>query len=152
MVDISLLITAINFAFEKHGTTPDKSGFLYVSHVMRVMAMMVDYGLDHMVVGVLHDVLEETDATAADLMNIGMPKFIIDSVVAITKRKDEPYANYMHRVKSNFIAFDVKLYADIVDNTSEYRMKKLPPSMQKRLRTKYEIARAILLKDDDEGS
>ncbi len=92
---------------------------------------------------VLHDVIEDTPVTAADLEARGCPPEVIAAVVAISKVPGEDQAVYLARVAANPIALAVK-YADIADNTSPDRLAKLDEHTQRRLRAKYSAALAFL--------
>lgn len=67
------------------------------------------------IVAVLHDAIEDSDLTIADLVRQGFPEFITEAIAAITKRDGEPYEDYILRVKSNAIARKVKI-ADVTHN------------------------------------
>ncbi len=43
------------------------------------------------IVGVLHDILEDTDITRNDLLNCDFSEEIIDSVEVLTKSKNQEY-------------------------------------------------------------
>lgn len=75
-------------------------------------------GLDYIVVGWLHDVLEDTEATEQDLIYLGCTYEQIDSIKAITKLKHESYGDYLARVSQNEIAKKVKI-ADSLFNLKE---------------------------------
>ena len=72
MNDIELIIKAAEFAAEKHKFQRRK-GFLripYVNHPLKVCKLLSDVGehnLDLLVSAILHDVLEDTDATFEEL-------------------------------------------------------------------------------------
>jgi hypothetical protein len=67
-------------------------------------------------VAVLHDVIEDTPVTADDLRREGFSEAIVASVLCVTHRKDESYADYVVRCKGNEVARRVKL-ADLEDNS-----------------------------------
>jgi (p)ppGpp synthase/HD superfamily hydrolase len=64
----------------------------------------------------LHDVVEDTDVTLADLEEIGFPAAIVQAVDAITRRKDETYNEYMDRLEHDAYAVVVKYH----DSASNY--------------------------------
>ena len=87
-----------------------------------------------MVVGLLHDILEDTDCTVEILNENGFDDEIIDAIVAITRRKDEhSYFDFIKRVKSNEIARVVKIY-DLENNMDIRRLSKLEEKDLKRLK------------------
>src|SRR5262245_62351908 len=68
------------------------------------------------IVGVLHDVVEDTSVTLDDLRAAGFGEAVLAAVSLVTHDKGEPYADYVVRCKSNDIARRVKL-ADLEDNS-----------------------------------
>ncbi len=109
----SLLAVAIAIAYQAHDGQIDKAGKPYISHPLTVMAQMDT--IESKIVAVLHDAIEDSDLTIADLVNQGFPEFMTEAIAAITKLDGEPYENYILRVKSNAIALKVKI-ADITHN------------------------------------
>jgi (p)ppGpp synthase/HD superfamily hydrolase len=76
-------------------------------HVFRVMFRLRD--VDGRIVGVLHDLVEQTDVTLERLKELGYPDRIIEAVDHLTWRKDqESYEQYIKRLKSNPLATTVK--------------------------------------------
>lgn len=128
----SLLAKAINLALKAHEGQTDKSGMPYVGHVMRVMA--AGRTIDEKIVGVLHDVVEDTQWTFDALQAEGFPKHIIDALRCVTKlADDEPYDEFIARVKTNPLAIAVKIN-DLTDNMDIRRYKELSDWDVKRLR------------------
>jgi (p)ppGpp synthase/HD superfamily hydrolase len=93
----------------------------YVLHLFRVM-LAFDSGPARMT-AVLHDVLEDTTVTVDDLLNSGVPRTVVNAVVALTHRPEDSYDEYIERVADNELARQVKL-ADIADNLANN--EKLP--------------------------
>jgi len=93
----NLLQKAIEFAVRKHSEQRSKQGDPYTLHVLEVMTMATT--LDDKIVAVLHDVLEDTDATVADLRNLGLSKAFVDDILALTHRDGESRADYIDRVR-----------------------------------------------------
>jgi (p)ppGpp synthase/HD superfamily hydrolase len=128
---------AIQLARRAHEGQLDKSGRPYISHPLRVMGALRD---EHeRMAAVLHDVVEDTSVTLADLEELGCPAEVLAAVAAISKQPGEEQAAYLARVAANPIARAVKL-ADIADNMSPDRMARLDQATQERLRAKYESA------------
>lgn len=81
---------------------------------MRVMA--AGRTMDEKIVGVLHDVVEDTEWTFDALLKEGFPVHIIDALRCVTKLADnEPYDEFIERVKTNLLAVAVKIN-DLADN------------------------------------
>lgn len=85
------------------------------------------------IVGVLHDVIEDTHWTFEDLEKEGFSKEIIDALKCVTKTSDvEDYEEFINRVKINPLAIKVKLN-DLRDNMDIRRMPEVLESDLKRL-------------------
>jgi len=134
-----LLQRAIEIAVEGHKGQVDKNGELYILHPLRVMGAFQDDA--RRIVGILHDIVEDTRYELDDLREAGFGDEIRDAVDAITKRDGEPYDDYLGRIVANDIARDVKL-ADIGDNSG--RLERVSEPDRSRLRKKYATALAIL--------
>lgn len=84
--DINQMKKAYVFAARAHKGQTRRSGEPYLSHPLEVANMLADMKLDHttLVAGLLHDVLEDTDITAADVReNFGQD--VADLVEGVTK-------------------------------------------------------------------
>lgn len=126
------LSKAITLAIKAHEGQVDKSGMPYAGHIMRVMA--AGRTVDEKIVGVLHDVVEDTDWTFDALLNEGFPVHIVEALRCVTKLwDDEPYDNFIERVKTNPLAAAVKIN-DLTDNMDVRRYKELTDWDVKRLR------------------
>jgi|GEM_PF-1585873 metal dependent phosphohydrolase, HD region len=64
----------------------DKSGSPYLNHLYTV-SQSDDYISS--VAGLLHDIIEDTDITALDLLEVGIDKSIVETVFIVTKSKRE---------------------------------------------------------------
>jgi (p)ppGpp synthase/HD superfamily hydrolase len=124
---------AIVLATEAHAGQTDKVNEPYILHPIRVMLAVSSERAK--IVAMLHDVIEDSHYTAEDLRK-QFDDEIVDAVVAISKVKGESYEEYLHRVKANSLAREVKI-ADVRDNASPIRLYKLEPETVKRLTTKY---------------
>ena len=91
--DQAMLGRAIAFAATKHAGQLrrfDEAGAPYMVHPLRVMLSAKT--LEERIVSVLHDTLEDTDATVADLVEAVEPTVeILEALVAITKVKGETH-------------------------------------------------------------
>ncbi len=114
---------AIEIAVAAHKGQVDKAGKPYVLHVLQVML----YGKtdEEKIVGVLHDVVEDTDWTFEQLEKEGFKKEIIDALRCVTKlSEDEDYDAFIERVKKNPLAIRVKIN-DILSNMDLKRIDKV---------------------------
>lgn len=128
---------ALEIAVKAHKGQVDKNGQPYILHPLAVAAK-VD-GLELKTIAILHDTIEDTSVTAEYLLERGIPKDIVDTVVLLSKPKDEEYESYLRRVKQNPKALKVKL-ADLAHNTSPERASGLNEARKK----KYELAKKVL--------
>ena len=129
---MNLLSKAITLALKAHEGQVDKSGMPYAGHIMRVMA--VGRTIDEKIIGVLHDVVEDTDRTFDALLAEGFPVHIIDALRCVTKLSDnEPYDESIERVKTNPLAVAVKIN-DLADNMDIRPYKELSDWDVKRLK------------------
>ena len=92
--------------------------------------------IEDKIVAVLHDVLEDTDATTKDLKRLGLPNELILDIVALTKLAEESRENYIARVKKRPRAKRVK-NVDIEHNLSTDRIDNLDYHTGFRLINKY---------------
>lgn len=136
-----MLEKAIEIAVEAHRGQLDKAGKIYILHPIRVMLRGRDE--TEMIVGILHDVVEDTPVTLDMLRLEGFSEEILDAISCITKEKGEDYGHFIDRVLTNPLAAQVKLY-DIEDNLNRDRIP-YPTQKDEARFTKYEKYRKILL-------
>ena len=111
---MSTLERAIEIAREAHKSQTDKAGKPYIEHPLRVMA--AGKTSDEKIVGILHDVVEDSNITFEDLTSEGFAPNIIEALRCITKTDEkEPYDHFIARIKTNRLATAVKLN-DLTDN------------------------------------
>lgn len=127
----TLLQKAIEIATQAHSGQVDKTGVAYIEHPLRVMA--AGRTIDEKIVGILHDVVEDTDWTFEALAAEGFPQHIIIALRHITKKEGEPYDKFIARVKKNPLATAVKL-SDLTDNMDIRRLPYLSDKDIKRLK------------------
>ena len=109
------LAKAIAFAAEKHANQKRKDGTPYIFHPLTVAELLNRYGydIDYQVVGVLHDVLEDTDATDEEVRAFG--EDIYKAVKLVTRPKGADEAEYVKNILANRMAAAVK-NADKIHN------------------------------------
>lgn len=145
---------AIKIAYTAHLNQTDKSGVPYFCHVFHVAEQFTDPVL--VTVALLHDVIEDTDITARQLIEKGIPEEIVRSVETMTHKKHEPYEDYIERIALDPVATKVKLQ-DLYHNMDMTRMREDNVSdydREKHLRKneKYKKAFEYLSKIDAERS
>lgn len=140
MVYTKLTQQAMRLAYAFHDGQKDKAGVPYIFHVAHVAEQMDDE--QSTCVALLHDTLEDTDVTEENLRRL-FPDVIVDAVVAMTHQKNEPYEQYIERVKENEIATRVKL-ADLEHNLIEARLDGADVNMRRK-QEKYVWAHRMLM-------
>ena len=75
-------------------------------------------------VALLHDVIEDSDITADDLVNEGFEYAIVNRVVRMTRKEDELYMDYIKRIGEDNICRIVKM-CDLKDNMDITRLEKV---------------------------
>ena len=134
---------AIQLAVKSHAGQLDKAGQPYVLHPLRVMFRLETK--TERIVGVLHDVIEDTDVTADNLRKQGYSEEILQALDCVTKRAGESYEEFVLRAKANPIARRVKL-ADLEDNMDIRRLPAVTENDLARLK-KYRAAWEALRRD-----
>ena len=131
---------ALCLCFEAHKEQKDKSGLPYVFHPFHLAEQMVTE--ETTVVALLHDVVEDTGYTLADLGAMGFPKAVLDALALMTHDKSVDYMDYVRAIRPNPIARAVKL-ADLRHNSD---LSRLDTATDKDLarREKYRQAIALL--------
>jgi len=105
---------AIEIAVAAHKGAVDKGGQPYILHPL---AVLMDLKTDQeKIVGVLHDVVEDTDWTFEALKEEGFSEEVIEALRSVTKSdSDSSYIDFIERAKANFIGRNVKI-ADLKHN------------------------------------
>ena len=115
MIDIALAI-----ARKAHAGQVDKAGVDYIQHPLYVASQVKTE--QEKAIALLHDVLEDSDITVADLLAYGLSNKVVTAVQTLTKKKGQSYQDYLEKVKSNNLARVVKL-ADLKHNSDLSRLK-----------------------------
>lgn len=127
-----MLNKAIKIATKAHEGQVDKAGQPYIGHPLRVMAMGTTE--EEKIVGVLHDVVEDSDWTFERLTAEGFSSEVVDALQCVTKLSEsEPYDKFIQRVKANPLAVKVKIN-DLTDNMDIRRLAYISEKDVKRLR------------------
>ena len=133
---MSDLQKAISIAVEAHKGQTDKGGSPYILHPLRVMMSLETE--EEMIVGVLHDVVEDCADKGFDwerLRQEGFSETILEALHSVTKTPEEEahfktlsgeerisaYLEFVARAKQNLIGRRVKR-ADIAENLNVRRL------------------------------
>ena len=116
---------AFLFAEEAHDGQLDKGGEPKICHVVRVGSSLLP-DIEAAVVGLLHDVVEDTPASLHQLIHaLDLTPAQANAIALVTRKEGEPYADYIHSIATAAtpgaqIARLVKL-ADLRDNLNPRR-------------------------------
>jgi (p)ppGpp synthase/HD superfamily hydrolase len=128
LIQLSVTIASAAHRSQKRNRTEEP----YIMHPMAV-AMMVPDRLKPL--AILHDVMEDNVAYDEERLRTLLPDELVDKLLLLTKKPDEPYLDFILRAASDPDTLEVKL-KDIEHNSSD-----LPPGS---LLDKYTLAKYIL--------
>jgi len=101
----------------------DRYGNDYAPHYLRV-AFDGTLSNTKRIIGILHDVVEDSDWTLDDLREVGFSERIVRGVDSVTKKPEEKYFDFIERNSTCDDGIDVKI-KDLRDNTSLTRNEAL---------------------------
>lgn len=129
---MSNLAKAIALASKEFENKTDRGGNPYILHCLYVMDKVKHLGEQAMIVGVLHDVLEDTNISEKDLIELGYKYDTVRILDNVTHWEGEDYMHYIKRAASHPISKAVKK-ADLEHNSKIFRMKGLRQKDMDRL-------------------
>jgi guanosine-3',5'-bis(diphosphate) 3'-pyrophosphohydrolase len=140
--DENLLNRAYVYAMQKHGAQRRASGDPYFNHPLEVASILTDMKLDDatIAVGLLHDTIEDTDATRAEIDAIFGPEIgeIVDGLTKIERlqlvTREEAQAENLRKLLLA-ISADVRvLLVKLADRLHNMRtLDYMPPEKQRRI-------------------
>ena len=100
-------------------------------HAERVEELVRPFGIDYMIVALLHDILEDTDIIYDDLLKVFSfyNLDIVDDIFALT-RFNETYFEYIDRITRSTKRVKIIKYYDILDHL--HNKATLKPTLKKR--------------------
>ncbi len=125
---------AQDFAAKVHDGQVDRAGVPYLFHVLRVSA--AGSTPVEQVVGALHDVIEDTSYTHADLVGL-FGQEVADAVQTLSRCSHETYSAFIERCGATPLTRAVKIN-DLLDNIG--RLQQLPPDAARKLMRRYSDA------------
>lgn len=130
-----IIYQVLEFVKEKFKDKKDKNGEPYIWHLVRVALNQDTF--NGKIVGLLHDIFEDTDTTDEELYNLEIPDYLIKDILRLT-HEDETYNDYINEINwyGSDIAKNVKI-ADLKDNLLKERNPK--ESLEKRYITALNI-------------
>ena len=143
MIYTEMTIKAMKIAYDAHLGQLDYNGVPYIFHPYHLAEQMDDE--ISCTVALLHDVVEDTSVTIADLEK-KFPKQVVEIVQLLTHDNNVDYFDYIREIKTNPIATKVKL-EDLHHNSNETRSIGSNLSQEQLLywKEKYAKAKEILM-------
>ena len=108
---------AITIACEAHQGQSSINGEPYILHPLRLLIKAKSN--EERIIAILHDVIEKTNISLADLKNKGFDQNIISSIDSLSRRRSESYIEYIERLMQNKISVKIKVL-DLADNIKIY--------------------------------
>ena len=136
---------AMRICYAAHEGQVDKSGVPYVFHPLHLAEQMETE--EEICTALLHDVVEDTKWTLAELEAEGFPASVLDAVRLLTREKDVSYMAYIERLSGNRVARKVKL-ADLEHNSDLTRLLEVTERDLRR-QEKYFLAKEFLLRQEN---
>lgn len=131
---------AVAIAALAHQGQFDRAGAPYIDHPLRLM-LRASSPAERMA-AVLHDVIEDSRWTLAELREEGFPEVVLRAVEHLTRRAGETYQEFIDRVLEDPLAVRVKLL-DLEDNLDVRRLAEVGERDLERL-ARYHAARRRL--------
>ena len=125
-----LLERAISIAVNAHQGQRQKDGAPYILHPLHLMQQLEQP--DAKMAAILHDVVEDTDVTFADLESAGMPETVLAALRLLTHDAETPYLDYIKQIAGNPLARQVKM-ADLTHNMDVRRLPEITDKDRERL-------------------
>jgi len=138
---------AVDYATKKHEGQKRKSGEPYIIHPLAVADTLIDWGMDidTVLAGVLHDTVEDTDATLDEIENLfgHNVAFLVDGVTKVSQARSgmRDLNSYLPQTKDNLsklliaVGQDVRVIiiklADRLHNLST--LQHMPPEKQQKI-------------------
>lgn len=122
MTPNAMLARAIALASTAHMNQTDRAGRPYILHCLKVMHYLRCDDDELMAIAVLHDVVEDTSITYAELRSALMSERVVEGVRAMTKQPGQTADEYLEQVLANADAVRVKM-ADLRHNSDIRRLK-----------------------------
>jgi guanosine-3',5'-bis(diphosphate) 3'-pyrophosphohydrolase len=117
--EIAELVSAIDFAIDKHRGQKRNSGEPFISHPLAVAGILVDWGMDidTVLAGVLHDTVEDTGATLSDIENLFGKDvaFLVDGVTKVSQARSgmRDLSSYLPATKDNLTKLLIAVGQDV---------------------------------------
>ena len=142
---MSIVDRAAEFAGSAHAGQVDQQGRDYFTyHLSPIAESLRPHGVLVVAVGYLHDILEDTDVTAAELA-AEFGDDVASAVVAVTRVPGEIYSTLIARAAAHPVGRLVKLADNKYNLANNDLLAETDPTGAASLRKRYEKARVVLL-------
>lgn len=115
----------INYSLElaqfAHRNQFDKNNIPYMYHIYGVWNRLSYYEYETQALGILHDIVEDTEFTLYVLEHLGYSIDFIIALESVSRKKDEKYTDFIQRAKHHPRGRIVK-EADLQDNLYRGRL------------------------------
>ena len=119
---MSVLLERAKAIVEREFAKKYEEGECYKLHTYRVMEAMDTE--EEQIVALLHDVVEDTEVSMADLEGEGFSRTVLDALEDLTKGNEVRYFDYIEDLSLNPLAAKVKL-AELKDNLDVVRVNRM---------------------------
>lgn len=153
------LADAITIAGAAHEGQKDKAGEPYFLHALAVMRAV--FTPEQRIVAVLHDTVEDTDITFAELADLGLAPRLLEALRSVTECDGETYKEFVDRALADPIGRVVKA-ADIKHNMQLSRIPDPQPRDYARvikygmalcyMQARFQESRGTPIPESDRGS
>lgn len=144
--ELSQIEIALEIAMKAHRGQRDLDGKPVILHPLTVA--LKGNNEEEIVVGLLHDVVEDTDWTFDDLLKEGITKEVVDALRLLTHKKEEKYLDYVRRIAAsqNSIAINVKC------NDLEHNLERGRAGDHLKQVAKHTAAKEVIQRDNGDES
>lgn len=137
---------AESLARAAHSGQVDKQGRDYATHHLApVAALLAPFGAEAVAAGWLHDIIEDTDTTFADLRMAGFSAWVVNAVDSVTRREGESYTGMLYRAADDPGGRLVKLMDNWVNLNGLDDLAVVDAVKAASLRKRYLASRVVLL-------
>lgn len=117
--ELAELISAIDYATDKHRGQKRKSGEPFITHPLAVAGVLIDWGMDidTVLAGILHDTVEDTQATLEEIEALfGRDvAFLVDGVTKVSQARSgmRDLSSYLPATKDNLTKLLIAVGQDV---------------------------------------
>jgi (p)ppGpp synthase/HD superfamily hydrolase len=108
-------------AYQPYFKHPEAVNQIVINNLCDQASTSESFMLQASIVSYLHDVIEDTSISTADLRKSDIPEACIVAIELLTKKKGQDYWEYLSEIKQNKLARAVKI-ADMLHNSDLSRL------------------------------